>query len=91
MQLNDTPIHLRYKYNHLFTAKRNRVELISDFPIGNDAEVISSLQVHPQGWCILSRNTSRDENTEVRTDHVYFQEILNHVITRYSFCDLFLL
>lgn len=51
-------------HDHLFTAKRNRVELISDFPCGNDAEVISSLQVHPHGWCVLSRNTSSDENSE---------------------------
>ena len=35
------------KYDHLFskTQKTNRVELVSDFPKGNDAEVISSLQV----------------------------------------------
>jgi hypothetical protein len=35
------------KYNHLFSKsqKQNRVELVSDFPKGNDAEVISSLQV----------------------------------------------
>lgn len=64
MQLSQTPIHLGYSFNHVFTAKRNRVELISDFPVGNQAEVISSLQVHPQGWCVLSRNTSSDENSE---------------------------
>lgn len=38
------------KYNHLFSKsqKQNRVELVSDFPKGNDAEVISSLQVSHQ-------------------------------------------
>ncbi|XP_064465722.1 DDB1- and CUL4-associated factor 10-like isoform X2 [Ornithodoros turicata] len=51
-------------HNHAYATKRNRVELITDFPRGNDAEVISSLQVHPQGWCVLSRNTSSDENSE---------------------------
>ncbi|KAL3192860.1 hypothetical protein MRX96_058382 [Rhipicephalus microplus] len=49
---------------HYFTARRNRVELICDFPSENDAEIISSLQVHPHGWCVLSRNTSRNEKSE---------------------------
>ena len=53
-------------YSHLFTAERNRVEIISDFPHRDDAEVISSLQVHPQGWCVLTRNTSSDEHSEVK-------------------------
>ncbi|CAG0888513.1 unnamed protein product, partial [Darwinula stevensoni] len=53
-------------YSHLFNAKRNRVEIISDFPHRDDAEVISSLQVHPQGWCVLTRNTSSDEHSEVK-------------------------
>lgn len=47
--------------------KRNRVELVSDFP--NDAEVISSLQIHPHGWCALSRNISYDESTEFTCLH----------------------
>lgn len=49
---------------HHFTARRNRVELIFDFPSENDAEIISSLQVHPHGWCVLSRNTSKNEKSE---------------------------
>ncbi|KAH8018311.1 hypothetical protein HPB51_002292 [Rhipicephalus microplus] len=52
---------------HYFTARRNRVELICDFPSENDAEIISSLQVHPHGWCVLSRNTSRNEKSEVKS------------------------
>lgn len=44
--------------------KRNRIEVINDWPMGNKASVIASLQVHPQGWCVLSRNTSRDRNSE---------------------------
>jgi len=51
-------------YNPLFTAKRNRVELISDFPPNNESHSIFSLDVHPHNWCIISRNISRDENTE---------------------------
>lgn len=64
MQTRGFPLHQAYKYNSLFTRKRNRVELISDFPSGNDAEMIASLDVHPQGWCVASRNTSSDENSE---------------------------
>lgn len=64
MQLSNTPVPNGCNSNHVFTAKYNRVELISDFPDGNDAEVISSLQIHPQGWCALSRNTSSDNNSE---------------------------
>ena len=40
------PLHL--PFGQLFTAKRNRVEFVCDFPEGDDAEVISSLQMHPQ-------------------------------------------
>lgn len=50
--------------SHHFPGKRNRVELICDFPRDNEAEIISSLQVHPHGWCVLSRNTSRNEKSE---------------------------
>jgi DDB1- and CUL4-associated factor 10 len=47
MQVRRQYIPVVSKYDHLFSKnqKRNRVELISDFPKGNDAEVISSLQV----------------------------------------------
>lgn len=31
--------------DHVFTNTRNRVEIISDFPEENEAEIISSLQV----------------------------------------------
>ncbi|XP_003737945.1 DDB1- and CUL4-associated factor 10 [Galendromus occidentalis] len=48
----------------ILTATRNRIEFITDFPLGDKAEVISSLQVHPKGWCVLSRNTSMEEMGE---------------------------
>lgn len=51
-------------FNRLFTAKRNRIELISDFPPYNQAHSINSLDVHPHNWAILSRNISQDENSE---------------------------
>lgn len=45
MQLGRQFIPTAAKFDHMFSKnmKRNRVELVSDFP--NDAEVISSLQV----------------------------------------------
>lgn len=45
MQLGRQFLPTAAKFDHVFSKnmKRNRVELVSDFP--NDAEVISSLQV----------------------------------------------
>jgi WD repeat-containing protein 32 len=67
MQLSQTTIPVAADFTHLFSQQRktNRVEFVTDFPTGDDAEVVSSLQIHPQGWCALSRNISNDENTEV--------------------------
>jgi len=67
MQLSQTTIPVAASYTHLFSHNRphNRVEFLTDFPVGDDAEVISSLQVHPQGWCALSRNVSSGEKSEV--------------------------
>lgn len=67
MQLSQTTIPVAASSTHLFSHSRthNRVELVTDFPAGDDAEVISSLQVHPQGWCALSRNVSNNEKSEV--------------------------
>ncbi|XP_029163822.1 DDB1- and CUL4-associated factor 10 [Nylanderia fulva] len=66
MQLSQTTIPVAASYTHLFAHGRphNRVEFLTDFPAGDDAEVISSLQVHPQGWCALSRNVSIGEKSE---------------------------
>ncbi|XP_033209855.1 DDB1- and CUL4-associated factor 10 isoform X2 [Belonocnema kinseyi] len=66
MQQSQTTIPMAANFTHLFSHKRkhNRVEFLTDFPDGNDAEVISSLQVHPQGWCALSRNISAGEKSE---------------------------
>nr|CAD7445312.1 unnamed protein product [Timema bartmani] len=66
MQLSQTTIPVAAEYTHLFSNERrsNRVEFVTDFPQGDDAEVVSSLQIHPQGWCALSRNISNDENSE---------------------------
>ncbi|KAK3610448.1 hypothetical protein CHS0354_016626 [Potamilus streckersoni] len=64
MQRSQTPLRMDLMYNHVFEQKRNRVEFLSDWPTGNDANIISSLQVHPQGWCALSRNTHSDESAE---------------------------
>ncbi|KAK3096294.1 hypothetical protein FSP39_025441 [Pinctada imbricata] len=44
--------------------KRNRVEVIREWPIGDMAGDIASLQIHPQGWCMVSRNVSRNKRSE---------------------------
>ncbi|XP_045776185.1 DDB1- and CUL4-associated factor 10 homolog isoform X2 [Maniola jurtina] len=66
MQMSEQVIPIAAMYDHLFDLKRteNRVEFVSDFPDGNDAEVVSALQIHPQGWCALSRNISHDDRSE---------------------------
>jgi len=69
MQMTGKALELAINYTSLFHTKRNRVEIVSDFPDGNDAEVLSSLRLHPQGWVALSRNTSSDESTEWCTVH----------------------
>ena len=50
--------------NHLFTAKTNRVELISDFPEIDKNGYITTLDVHPYGWAVLSRNMAGNELSE---------------------------
>ncbi|KAG5671605.1 hypothetical protein PVAND_001798 [Polypedilum vanderplanki] len=66
MQVRRQVLPIASRYDHLFSKnqKTNRIELVSDFPKGNDAEVLSSLQIHPYGWCVLSRNNSYDESSE---------------------------
>lgn len=51
--------------NHLFHRSRNRPEIVMDFPEEGFAECISSLVVHPQGWCMVSRYTTTEEDQEV--------------------------
>lgn len=47
MQMGRQYIPYAASFDHIFSKKqkKNRVELASDFPVDNDAEVISSLQV----------------------------------------------
>lgn len=73
MQSSQTTIPNVATFTHLFSHSRthNRVEFLTDFPVGDDAEIISSLQVHPQGWCALSRNVSNGEKSEVGINNIY--------------------
>lgn len=64
--MQDQAFPVATMYNQLFDIgrTRNRLEFIDDFP--NQAEVISSLQIHPMGWCAVSRNVNPGEKEEVR-------------------------
>lgn len=66
MQLGDQYFPIVSEFKHVFDSRRrrNRIELISDFPQNNEAEVISSLAIHPHNWVALSRNTNSDEQSE---------------------------
>ena len=46
MQRSQTPLKIALSYNHVFEQERNRVEFITDWPQGNEANIISSLQVY---------------------------------------------
>ncbi|CAG9857552.1 unnamed protein product [Phyllotreta striolata] len=69
MQISDQCFPIGTVYNYLFSPnrKRNRIEFIEDFP--NEAEVISSLQIHPHGWCSVSRNVNAEEDEEWTAVH----------------------
>ncbi|KAF2358845.1 WD40 repeat [Trinorchestia longiramus] len=43
---------------------RNRPVIIRDFPTFNKAQIIHSMQIHPQSWAVLSRNTSASDESE---------------------------
>ena len=62
LQMSGNPMKLPLAHTPLFHSKRNRVELISDFP--NEADLVSSLQVHPQGFVAVSRNITSDHTSE---------------------------
>lgn len=53
-------------FNRVFHARRNRVELVMDFPPDSFPWSISSLVIHPQGWCMMSRYTTEHEDYEVK-------------------------
>ncbi|KAJ8917865.1 hypothetical protein NQ315_010778 [Exocentrus adspersus] len=69
MQVSDQCFPVGTIFNYLFSPNRtrNRIEFIDDFP--NEAEVISSLQIHPHGWCAVSRNINSSESEEWTTIH----------------------
>ncbi|CAH0554462.1 unnamed protein product [Brassicogethes aeneus] len=69
MQTSDQNFPVGTIFNYLFNPnrKRNRIEFIEDFQ--NDAEVISSLQIHPHGWCAVSRNLDCTETEEWTSVH----------------------
>lgn len=79
MQLSDQTFPAATMYNYLFapSRKRNRIEFIDDFP--NDAEVISSIQIHPMGWNALSRNICTDDSREVSFIHINFSAFLKNM------------
>ncbi|XP_033633432.1 DDB1- and CUL4-associated factor 10-like [Asterias rubens] len=47
-----------------FTRTRNRAELVLDCPEDSKASCISSLVLHPHGWCMISRYTTREDDAE---------------------------
>ena len=54
-----------------FTRTRNRAELVLDCPEDSKASCISSLVLHPHGWCMISRYTTREDDAEVRNLEIW--------------------
>uniref|UniRef100_A0A182M1I0 Uncharacterized protein n=1 Tax=Anopheles culicifacies TaxID=139723 RepID=A0A182M1I0_9DIPT len=71
MQVGRQLIPMAARFRPMFYSKRkkNRIELVTDFPPNNNPEMICGLAMHPQGWCTLSRNVSTDEMTEWSVVH----------------------
>uniref|UniRef100_A0A182PQ41 Uncharacterized protein n=1 Tax=Anopheles epiroticus TaxID=199890 RepID=A0A182PQ41_9DIPT len=63
------PIAARCRPMFNRNRKRNRIELVTDFPPDDSPEMVSSLAIHPQGWCTLTRNVSTDELSEWTVVH----------------------
>ncbi|XP_033123827.1 DDB1- and CUL4-associated factor 10-like isoform X2 [Anneissia japonica] len=59
------------QHAHIFYRKRNRVEIVNDFPNSSPGEEfsISSLVIHPQGWCMISRLSTDNDNVEYTCVH----------------------
>lgn len=79
------------KYFNMFNAKRNRCELIIDFPAQNDPENVTSVTPHPHSWAVLSRNTNHDEQSEWTCVHdvqLPPQEDMNLFAERRNLMDL---
>ncbi|KAK7863782.1 hypothetical protein R5R35_005399 [Gryllus longicercus] len=56
------------KPHSIANRRRNRVEIVADFPYPNSFSVISALEVHPEGWSAICRSTcaaSEEEWTSV--------------------------
>ena len=62
MQTYQWPSSQAQSYNYLFTQRRNRVELICDFPAQDKAEMIASLEV-----LLHSTTCSLDLNRSIST------------------------
>lgn len=93
MQSSQTTIPNVASFTHLFSHSRthNRVEFLTDFPVGDDAEIISSLQVHPQGWCALSRNVSNGEKSEASQRTIIYDLPNFYIIFYITFIIFFIL
>ena len=63
---NGSPHDLKgHRSNEMFHRPRNRAEIVMDFPKEGSGQCISSLVVHPQAWCMVSRYTNDQEDQEV--------------------------
>ncbi|KAK7863788.1 hypothetical protein R5R35_005404 [Gryllus longicercus] len=71
-----TPSH---KWNRFLSPnrRRNRLEIVADFPNADGFNVISALEIHPQGWSAISRSTSEASGIEWTCVHDIQEEELS--------------
>lgn len=70
-------IDLSSKFKSILTATKNRPEFVCDFPQNDRNGYITTLDVHPFGWSVLSRNTSGNQLNEWSCVHDI--QHINHI------------
>ena len=83
---NGSPHDLKgHRSNEMFHRPRNRAEIVMDFPKEGSGQCISSLVVHPQAWCMVSRYTNDQEDQEVGRGDWTFAPVRILTITNMQF------
>ncbi|KAK7863783.1 hypothetical protein R5R35_005400 [Gryllus longicercus] len=70
---------LRHKGSRFLSPnrRRNRLEIVADFPGADGSNVVSALEIHPQGRSAISRSTSKASGMEWTCVHDIQEEELS--------------
>lgn len=70
-------------HTRMFHRERNRIEFIVDFPRMDRHEVLSSIQVHPKGWNVSTRNVAVHNESEWTCVHDIQDVNKEHILDYY--------